>query len=562
MMKKYISIFFIFNYLFSFEISDAIGYNGAVASSKKEASDIGIEILQRGGNAIDAAVAVGFALSVVHPSAGNIGGGGFMVIRFSNGEVTTIDFRETAPLQSSRNMFLDDKLEVVQGMSKYSGKACGVPGTVYGLGYAHEKYGTMSWESLLYPSIQLAKYGFSLDYHNFKLLNSPRYSNFLSQDAESKKIFTKNNEPYKLNELFIQSDLAHTLIRIAKYGYNEFYNGITADYIVDCMNRVGGIITHEDLKSYRAIEREPIKINYRNHVIYSMPLPSSGGITLSNILNQIENVNLSEFEIGSAKFIHLLSEVEKRSYADRAEFLGDSDFINVPLQKLISKEYADDRFSTISMKKAIPSKKIGHGSIDMWQESEETTHFSIVDKYGNAVSLTTTVNGWFGNGITVDNAGFLLNNEMDDFSIKPGYPNLYGLVGNEANSIQPNKRMLSSMTPTIVENENNELLYVLGTPGGSTIITSVAQILINLIDFNMPLKEAVSRKRFHHQWLPDVIQVEKNYFSPEVIRRLEKYGHKVSVRSSIGEANCIYIDESGLKYSTSDSRRGGVSKAY
>ena len=258
MMKKYFSIFLIFSYLSSFEISDAIGYNGAVASSK-EASDIGIEILQRGGNAIDAAVAVGFALSVVHPSAGNIGGGGFMVIRFSNGDVTAIDFRETAPSQANRDMFLDDKQEVVQGMSKYSGKACGVPGTVYGLGYAHEKYGTMSWESLLYPSIQLAKYGFSLDYHNFKLLNSPRYSNFLSQDAESKKIFTKNNEPYILNELFIQSDLAHTLIRIAKYGYNEFYNGITADYIVDCMNRVGGIITHEDLKNYKAIEREPIK---------------------------------------------------------------------------------------------------------------------------------------------------------------------------------------------------------------------------------------------------------------------------------------------------------------
>ena len=564
MMKKYISFFLIFTYSLCFEVADAIGYNGAVASSKEEATQIGIDILKRGGNAIDAAVAVGFALSVVHPSAGNIGGGGFMVIRFSDGHVTTIDFREKAPILSDRDMFLDSNKEVIPGKSKYSALAAGVPGTVYGLGYAHDKYGTMSWESLIYPSINLAKYGFNLDYHNLMLLNSDRYRDFLSRDLETKKIFTKaSNELFYLDENFIQYDLAHTLLRIAKYGYVEFYNGITADYIVDCMKRVGGIITHDDLKNYRSIEREPIEFKYRDYTIYSMPPPSSGGITLANILNQIENVNISNFDPNSSSYIHLLSEAEKRAYADRAEYLGDSDFISIPINKLISKEYANDRFSTISSKKAIASKKIKHGVIDIFEnEAEETTHFSIVDKYGNAVSLTTTINGWFGNGITVDNAGFLLNNEMDDFSAKPGAPNLYGLVGNEANAIQPEKRMLSSMTPTIVENRDGNLFMVVGSPGGSTIITSVAQILINSIDFNMSIKESIDRKRFHHQWLPDLIQVEKNTLSPEVIKSLEKYGHSIKVRSSIGEANCIKIDKNGLKHACSDSRRGGVSKAY
>ena len=562
-MKKYISLLLILTYSLSFEISDAIGQNGAIASSKKEATEIGLKILKDGGNAIDAAVAVSFALSVVHPSAGNIGGGGFMIIRLANGEVTSIDFREEAPMLSDRDMFLDDKKEVIPGKSKYSALSAGVPGTVYGLGYAHEKYGSIEWEKLLYPAIQLAKYGFKLDYHNLKLLNSDRYKNFLSRDLESEKIFTKyNNNSFNVDELFIQSDLAHTLLRIAKYGYREFYNGITADYIIDCMHRVGGIISHVDLKDYRAIEKSPIEFTYRDYKLYSMPLPSSGGITLANILNQIENIDLSNLDPGSAKYIHLLVEAEKRAYADRAEYLGDDDYISVPVDKLISKEYANDRFLTISSRKSIPSKKIKHGIIDLAKESEETTHFSIVDKYGNAVSLTTTINGWFGNGITVDNAGFLLNNEMDDFSAKPGVPNLYGLVGNNANAIEPGKRMLSSMTPTIVEDNNGNLFMVLGSPGGSTIITSVAQILINTIDFNMSMKESVERKRFHHQWLPDIIQTEKYTFSPETIKALEKYGHSIKIRSSIGEANCIKVDTYGLKHACSDSRRGGVSQAY
>ena len=561
-MKKYISLIIIVTYSFCFEISDAIGSNGAVASSKKQASEIGLQVLQNGGNAIDAAIATAFALSVVHPSAGNIGGGGFMVIRLADGYVTTIDFREKAPLLSEKDMFLDDNKEVIPGKSKYSSLSSGVPGTVYGLGYAHEKYGSMNWESLVYPAMQLAKYGFKLDYHNMLLLNSDRYSGFLYRDLESRKIFTKDNGKFQIDELFVQHDLAHTLLRIAKYGYLEFYNGITADYIVDCMQRVDGIISHEDLRNYRVVEREPIKFNYRGFSIYSMPPPSSGGITLANILNQIQNVDISKLDPNGSEYIHLLVEAEKRSYADRAEYLGDSDYVPVPINKLISNEYANDRFLTISSRKAIPSKKIKHGIIDILEESEETTHFSIVDKYGNAVSLTTTVNGWFGNGITVDNAGFLLNNEMDDFSAKPGSPNLYGLIGNDANSIEPEKRMLSSMTPTIIEDNNGNLSMVLGSPGGSTIITSVAQIIINSIDFNMSIKESIEKKRFHHQWLPDIIQVEKNAFSPETINKLKKYGHDIKIRSSIGEANCIKIDINGLKHACSDSRRGGVSKAY
>ena len=364
------------------------------------------------------------------------------------------------------------------------------------------------------------------------------------------------------DEVFFQKDLSNTLLRIAKYGYKEFYNGKTADHIVSCMKRTGGLISHEDLLAYKALEREPVVFDYKGYKIYSMPPPSSGGVTLANILNQVEFMDFNDLDPNGSKYIHLLAEIEKRAYADRAEFLGDNDFITVPIDKLISKDYAADRYASISCRKAVASKKINHGSIDINNESEETTHFSIVDVYGNAVSLTTTINGWFGNGITVDNAGFLLNNEMDDFSAKPGSPNLYGLIGNDANSIEPEKRMLSSMTPTIIEDNNGNLSMVLGSPGGSTIITSVAQIIINSIDFNMSIKESIEKKRFHHQWLPDIIQVEKNAFSPETINKLKKYGHDIKIRSSIGEANCIKIDINGLKHACSDSRRGGVSKAY
>ena len=559
-IKRRISIVITLSFIFSFEIADAIGENGIVVCSKKDAADIGIEILKKGGNAVDAAVGVAFALAVTHPSAGNIGGGGFMVIRLSNGNVKTIDFREKAPELSHRDMFLDDYGNVIPNKSRYTSWASGVPGTVYGLGYAHEKYGTLPWDILIYPSIKLAKFGFDLDYPNVFLLNSDRYKNLLSSDKISKKIFIKDAN-YKIGDLFIQNDLSNTLERIAKYGYKEFYEGLTADYLISCMHRTRGLITREDLKNYQSVEREPITFTYRDYTLYSMPPPSSGGIALALILNQIENVDFSNIDFQSKMHIHYLAEAEKRAYADRAEYLGDIDFTPIPLENLISKEYADIRFKSINQSSATKSDDIFHGDLSFY-ESEETTHFSIVDKFGNAVSLTTTLNSSFGNGITVDNAGFILNNEMDDFSSKPGVPNMYGLVGNEANAIEPGKRMLSSMTPTIVENKDGNLFMVLGSPGGSTIITTVTQIIMNVIDFNMSIQEAVESKRFHHQWLPDVIQIERNSIANEVIEGLTSMGHEYRYRPSIGEANSIMINADKLFLGASDSRRGAVAAGY
>ena len=557
--KNTILLILFISLIFSFDISNAIGKNGMVVCSKKDAAKIGVDILKRGGNAIDAAIGVAFGLAVTHPSAGNIGGGGFMVIRFANGEVTTIDFREKAPSSSYADMFLDSHGNIIPGKSRYTSWSVGVPGTVYGLGYVHEKYGSLPWDSLVYPAVSLAKFGFELDFHNIMILNSDRYKKLLYNDIMSRNIFTKEIN-FELNELFVQEKLSKTLSRIAKYGFREFYEGKTADYILKCMQRTDGLITKDDLKNYHIKEREAIKFSYRNYHIYSMPPSSSGGITLALILNQLENYNIKELGFHSSKHVHLFSEVEKRSYADRANFLGDIDFINIPVKKLISKEYAFKRSSSIKLKKSTSSNKIKHGEV-VYNESEETTHFSIVDSYGNAVSLTTTINGWFGNGITVDGAGFLLNNEMDDFSSKPGVPNMYGLVGSHANSIVPNKRMLSSMTPTIIENQSGNLFLVLGTPGGSTIITTVAQIITNIIDFDMSLKESIESKRFHHQWLPDIIQIEKNSLGKDVIDNLILYGHDVKYRSSIGEANCILINDN-LKFGCSDSRRGSIAIGY
>ena len=564
MYKSLIIIFFLIlnNPIFTYTVSDAFGQNGLVVSSKKEASEVGIDILKKGGNAVDAAVGVAFALSVTHPSAGNLGGGGFMVIRLADGTVTTIDFREKAPMNSSKDMFLDSEGNVVKGSSWSTALASGVPGTVAGLGYAHKKYGSMAWFDLVYPSVQLARFGFPLDYFNTSILNSEKYSNYLSNDFFSNKYFTKKNG-YKLNELFIQEDLSETLLRIAKYGYNEFYFGKTSKLIVDTMARTGGIITAKDLASYKPVEREPIFFEYHDYRIFSMPPPSSGGITLANILNQLENVNLESLGYKSADYIHYFSEVEKRAYADRAMFLGDTDFIDVPIDKLISDEYAYKQFTTIDPNSALDSYELNNELFVSNNESEETTHFSIVDSFGNAVSLTYTINGWFGNGISVNDAGFLLNNEMDDFSIKPGYPNAYGLIGSESNSVYPNKRMLSSMTPTIVERPDSSLYMVLGSPGGSTIITTIAQIIVNVINFNMDIDQAVESKRFHHQWIPPYIQIEQNSFSQNTINALKQKGHDLVLRSKIGigEANCILLDN-GYFYGAADSRRGAIAIGY
>ena len=541
---------------------DAVSSNGMVASSHVLASQAGIDVLKNGGNAIDAAVAVGFALAVVHPGAGNIGGGGFMVIRFANGETTTIDFRETAPQLANSDMFLDSDGNVIKGKSWSTSYAVGVPGTVAGLGYAHNKYGTKRWYKLLQPAIQMAKFGHDINYLNFSLLNSPYYSQFLSNDIESRKIFYKQ-DGFKLGELFIQKDLAGTLSRIAHYGYNEFYSGKTADYIIDCMNRTNGLISFDDLENYKPVEREPIIFDYRGNRVITMPPASSGGIVLAEILNQLEYLDMSEIDYHSSKHIHYMAEIEKRAYADRAEALGDIDFIDIPIDVMISDDYAKEKWLTIDCCKSTLYNQIEPIKSNQSNESEETTHYSVVDKWGNAVSVTTTVNGWYGSGITVDGAGFLLNNEMDDFSIKPGYPNKYGLVGSWANSIQPNKRMLSSMTPTIVEDKDGELFLVVGSPGGSTIITTVAQIISNIIDYNMPLKDAVESPRYHHQWLPDKIFLENKMFGSDVQKKLIDLGHNIDFKRSIGEANCIMYDKQNkIFFGVSDSRRNGEAIGY
>jgi len=557
-MKYYILL--IINLLIA-RFPDAVGENGMVVSSHALTSKVGIEILQGGGNAIDAAIATGFALAVVHPGAGNIGGGGFMVIRLADGTVTTIDFRETAPAAAFRDMFLDDSLNVIPDKSWQTSWAAGVPGSVAGFGMAYEKYGSANWRDLVKPAIELASNGFPLDYQNMNTFNHPYYQEYLSNDTESAKIFAKE-EPFTLYQTFIQKDLGKTLERIANNGWQEFYTGKTADMIEACMLRTDGLITKKDLQNYHAVERNPISFIYREYEVHSMPPASSGGITIAGILNQLENIDLDSLDYHSAQHIHFVAEAERRVYADRAEFMGDMDFVPVPIDRLISDQYAQVRWNSVDSIIASKSEDVSHGDIPFnYKESEETTHYSVVDQWGNAVSVTTTINGWFGNGIVVDGAGFLLNNEMDDFSAKPGVPNAYGLIGNAANAIEPGKRMLSSMSPTIVETPNGELYLVLGSPGGSTIITTVAQIIMNVIDFGMNMEDAVETPRFHHQWLPDMIQFESSGFSPETVNALENRGHAFKYRGSIGEANCIQVED-GFIYGSADSRRNSSALGY
>ncbi len=544
------------------QIPDAVGRFGAVTSSNRYASQAGLEILKAGGNAVDAAVAVGFALAVVHPGAGNIGGGGFMVIRFADGSVTALDYRETAPQAAYRDMFLDDSLNVIPGKSWETSWASGVPGSVDGMGRAHKKFGKLSWKKVVQPAIHLAGKGFYLELQNVKSFR--KYKEYLSRDPETREIFTKIDDEFVLGEKFKQPDLAHTLKRIARKGFREFYEGKTAKLIIDCMNRTDGLITLEDLQNYETRFREPIQFEYRGYTVYSMPPASSGGIALAGILNQLENIPLGEIPFHSAEHIHYVAEAERRVYADRAYYMGDQDFVPVPIETLTAQEYADQRWASVDSTKATPSSTMTHGPIPFqYPESEETTHYSVVDQWGNAVSVTTTINGWFGNGITVDGAGFLLNNEMDDFSAKPGVPNAFGLIGAEANAVEPGKRMLSSMTPTIVEDPEGSLFLVVGSPGGSTIITTVAQVISNVVDFGMNIETAVEAPRFHHQWLPDYVRVEPNGFSMDTIKKLSENGYQFYQRNSIGEANCIQVDPvTGYIYATGDSRRGGAALAY
>ena len=540
------------------------GNNGMVVSTSHQASQIGIEILKQGGNAIDAASAVGFALAVTSSSNGNIGGGGFMVGRFADGKTFSLDYREMAPSKAHRDIYLDDNDNVIEGKSLIGHFASGVPGSVDGLLRAWRDYGSgnISLKQLIGPAIRLADDGFKLSKYEADRFN--RNKDFLSKYPSTKQIFTRDDRRWKKGDIFYQKDLAKTLIRIVNKGRDGFYKGKTADLIVKEMNKVGGWITLEDLDNYTSKYREPIFGSFNGYEIISMGPPSSGGILLIHMLNMLNQIQTSsefpsDLSFNSSDYIHLLTEIERRAYADRSEHLGDSDFWNVPKSMLLSKSYAKNRIKTIDIEKATRSNKIKQGA-ELIKESEETTHYSIVDKDGNAVSVTTTINSGYGSGVTIGGAGFLMNNEMDDFSSKPGVPNLFGLVGNEANAIEPKKRPLSSMTPTIVL-KNNKPYLILGTPGGATIITTVFQNILNVILHDMDIKKAVSSSRIHSQWLPDVIYYEKNSLSNKIILDLTSRGHDLKQRGSIGEANGIMINEKGF-WGGPDSRGKNTAIGY
>lgn len=524
--------------------------NGMVVSAHPIASEVGVSILKKGGNAVDAAVAVQFALAVVYPNAGNLGGGGFLVYRSAIGEIASLDFREKAPGEAHQDMYLDMYGEPIVDLSLRSQLASGVPGSVDGMVKAHDKYGSLPWKDLIQPSVDLAKKGFSLTAMQAGEINSRR-ANFLKYNPEGTAFTSQQN--WSQGDLFVQDELAHTLELIRDHGRKGFYEGETAQKIVSEMKSGNGIISLEDLKTYEAQWRKPVVGFYRGHKVISMPPPSSGGIALLQMLHSVESFPLGKWGFQSDSTVQVMVEAERRVYADRAEHLGDPDFYNVPQDELLNSKYNAIRMSDMNFEQATPSARIRAGNVDSVVESEETTHFSIVDKKGNAVSLTTTLNGSYGSLVVVKGAGFLLNNEMDDFSVKPGAPNMFGLIGGKANSIAPGKRMLSSMTPTIVE-KDGKLFMVVGTPGGSTIMTSVFQTILNVIDWNMNMQQAVDAPRFHHQWLPDEVAAEEASFTPELRRTLEQKGYKIVNRRAIGRVDAILVLENGSLVGGADPR--------
>ena len=534
------------NFIIGATSNPEYGQNGMVVSTSYQASQAGIEILKKGGNAIDAAVAVGFALAVTSSGNGNIGGGGFLVAAFSDGTSISLDHREKAPLNAHSKMFLNDSGSVIPGMSLFSRASSGVPGTVDGLIRALEDHGSgkISLREVLNPAIHLAERGFKLSYFEANRLNA--YKDFFKRNKAASKIFIRiDGKPWEKGQKLIQKDLAKTLKRIARYGRDGFYSGPVAQLIVEEMKRGNGLITKEDLMNYESRYRDPVLGTYKGHDIISMGPPSSGGALLINMLNMLENYPMDTLGFNSSNYIHLMTEVQRRAYADRAEHMGDPDFWDVPISMLTSKSYAKKRIKNIDLNKATLSNTISASKKEIY-ESTETTHYSVVDRWGNAVSVTTTINLNYGNGCVVEGAGFFLNNEMDDFSSKPGIPNAFGLIGNEANSVEPNKRPLSSMTPTIVLKDNKPFL-VIGSPGGSTIITTALQTILNVVDHGMDIKEAVCAPRFHSQWLPDVVQYEPKSLIKDIKKALEIKGHKLVKRGGyIGEANCIMITEDGF----------------
>ena len=525
------------------------GKNGMVASEQGLATQVGLDILKQGGNAIDAAVAVGFALAVVLPNAGNIGGGGFMVLHDDKtGKDVAIDFREIAPAKASRDMYLDNQGNVIDGKSLFTHDASGVPGTVAGMEYALKKWGTMPLSKVLEPAIKLADKGFIVSDVLAQTLKEEKST--LGKWSSSKAIFFKNGEPLKSGDLLVQKDLAKSLRLIAKQGAKAFYQGEIATKIAKEMQSHGGTMTLEDLKAYKVVERQPIIGDYRGYKVVTMPPPSSGGVHLIEILNMLEHYPIKEDGVNSAKNIHHMAESMKLAYADRSEYLGDPDFVKIPVTGLTSKAYANERVKTIDDNKARLSSNIKPGKPQPY-ESDQTTHFSVMDKAGNAVAVTYTLNLNFGSGIVAEGTGILLNNEMDDFSVKPGVPNAFGLVGGTANAIEAKKRPLSSMTPTIVM-KNNKPWLVTGSPGGARIITTVLQSVVNTIDHEMNPAEAIITPRVHHQWLPDELRVEEG-ISPDTIKLLQDKGHKVVTKAPMGRIQIIQADDSGF-YGYSDPR--------
>ena len=552
-MKKFLLLSVLFSHLAFSQFTDInivkeirTKDKGLVVSAHPLASEAGAKFLKMGGNAYDAVIATQYALAVVYPQAGNIGGGGFLVGVKNNGEKFTIDFRETAPEKSSRDMYLDKNGNANTDLSQNGRLAVGIPGSVAGF-FATLKYAKLPMEKLIQPAIDLAEKGFAITEREANLLNNQM--EYFNQQNKNKTVFQKDK--WKPADILVQKDLAETLKLIQKYGAKGFYEGKTAELIVAEMKRGNGIITLNDLKNYKVAERKPIVFDYKGNEIVSMPLPSSGGVLLAQMLKMSSFENLEKYQQNSTEAVQIMVEAERRAFADRAEFMGDPAFINDQTSMLISEEYLKNRWKSFHKNQATPSSEVGK-IIPQPKESTETTHISIIDKEGNAVAVTTTLNGLYGSKVVVSGAGFFLNNEMDDFSIKPGVPNMFGAVGGEANKIEPGKRMLSSMTPTIVL-KNGKPFIVVGTPGGTTIPTSVYQSIVNVVDFKLNPNFSVNLPKFHHQWLPEIVAVEK-HFPETTISNLEKLGYKIERWNQIGRTEMIVIDEKGNATAVADGR--------
>lgn len=529
-----------------------------VVTREPHATDVGVKVLQGGGNAVDAAVAVAFALAVTHPSAGNLGGGGFMLVRLADGTSTFIDFRERGPISASRNMYLDPATGQATRDSQLGYRASGVPGTVRGMELAHAKYGKTAWKALVQPSVELASEGFPVSWGLSQALRGKITSEKLAQFPESKRIFLRGGAFYEVGETLKQPELAATLARIRDTGARDFYEGETARLLAADMAAHGGEITLEDLKQYKAIERKALEGTYKGYGVITAPPPSSGGIGILQMMGMLALTDYSKGGAGSASSLHYEAEVMRRYFADRAEWLGDPDFVKVPTKGLVNAEYLRKRAESVQPGKATPSAAIKQGDPAPY-ESLETTHYSIVDEAGNAVSVTYTLNGGYGSGVTATGLGFLLNNEMDDFAAVPGKPNLFGLVQGEANAVAPHKTPLSSMTPTIVT-KDGKLYMVLGSPGGPTIINAVLEVMLNVIDFGMNMQQAVDQPRIHHQWMPDLISAE-NTLSPDTIALLQQFGHTVKTTNSIAEVAAIRIFGEWLE-GAPDGRTEATAKGY